>query len=127
MRKTILTICLFAMTSMACGSVNAIDSSIFELSTQQPTNNKNDKNDSKDDSKDDSKKSVNYEAEYTKQEAEVKRIYNELSNEKSTSRKYTELKSELQEAQKTLKSIRTTAKKNDVKITASKWETAKVK
>ncbi len=123
MRKTILTICLFAMTSMACGSVNATESSIFELSTQQPTNNKNDK----DDSKNDSKKGINYEAEYTKQEAEVKRIYNELSNENSTSRKYTELKSELQEAQKTLKSIRTTAKKNDVKITASKWETAKVK
>ncbi len=117
MKKIILTLCLFAATSMASQTLSAAETNKTELSAQQPKNN----------SKDSKSKKTNYASEYTKQETEVKRLYRELNEEKNNSRKYTELKKEFYNAQSELREIRTTAKRYDVKITASKWETVKVK
>ncbi|MFI3298731.1 MAG: hypothetical protein R3Y49_02890 [Rikenellaceae bacterium] len=118
MKKIILTLCLFAATSMATQTLSAAETNKTELSAQQPKNNNQ---------KDSKSKKTNYASEYTKQETEVKRLYRELNEEKNNSRKYTELKKEFSSAQTELRSIRTTAKRYDVKITASKWETVKVK
>ncbi|MFI3298732.1 MAG: hypothetical protein R3Y49_02895 [Rikenellaceae bacterium] len=123
MKKIVLTLCLFAMSTMAYGSNLTInsESSKPELTQQHP------RDDRKDDHRDDRKKKTNYYERYEKQELEVKRLYRELNEERNGSRRYNEIKREFNDAQVDLREIRTTAKRNDVRITASKWETVKVR
>ncbi len=123
MKKIVLTLCLFAMSTMAYGNFTANTNT--NPTEQSPRNDHRD--DRKDDHRDDRKRKTNYYERYEKKELEVKKLYRELNEERHGSRRYNDIKREFNDAQVDLREIRTTAKRNDVRITASKWETVRVR